>query len=190
MLAKQINHRTATSNDVLDLANIAEIGSFMSRVFSSQGEARRPQDQHIEHQPDIKPALDTDFEDLDTLLNRASKALEFLAARCAIMEQEASDKDERIAEHEQAAKQWQQFAVKLQAQTASDQNTIADLMARSDAADARIASLEADVSEAHERSATAYAKSTKLQSQVVAAFGRKSPVHSVLQTITFQEAAE
>lgn len=190
MTASSTIQRTAKPDDVLDLANLSEVGAFMSRVFS-------PHD--IQRSSDVRAAIAesreeetaaSEADDFDALLAKASKAIEFLAARCSIMEQEAADKDELLAEHEQAAKQWQQFAVKLQAQTANDQNTIAELTARSDAAEARIVSLEAAATKARERSAAADARSTKLQSQVVAAFGRKSPVHTVLQAITFQEAAE
>ncbi len=190
MIASSTIQRTAKPDEVLDLANFSEVGAFMSRVFS-------PND--TQHTLDIRAAKAVDreeaiamseTEDFDALLTTASKAIEFLAARCAIMEQEAAEKDEVLGEHEQAAKQWQQFALKLQVQTANDQNTIADLTTRCDAAEGRVVSLEAAATQARERSAVAEARSTKLQSQVVAAFGRKSPVHPVLQAITLQEAAE
>lgn len=176
---------TSERDDIIDLANLTEVGKFMSRVFDKpEGSSRVAVASVDERDPGLE------LDQVETLLNKACNAIEVLAARCAIMEQELAERDEHVAEHEQAAKQWQVFAVKLQAQTANDQNTIADLTARCDASEARVTSLEAAAVEAQQRCATADAKSIKLQRQVVAAFGRKSPVHSVLQAITLQEAAE
>ncbi len=104
--------------------------------------------------------------------------------------QELAEKDPLIADHEPAIEHWRQFAMKLQVQTSTDQDTISELAARCETAQTRVISLEASAAKASERSAAAHAASTKLPSQVVAAFGRNSPVHSVLQSITLQEAAE
>lgn len=190
MIESSAVQRAPQRDDVLDLAAMAEVGAFMSRVFSPIEDTLHCSDRRTDQRRGDIQAPAADPDQVDVLLGKASKAIEILAARCEILEQEATEKDELVAEHERSAKQWQQFAVKLQAQTANDQNTIAELTTRSDAANARIAALEAATDEARERSAAADANTNKLRSQVVTAFGRKSPVHSVLQAIDMQEAAE
>lgn len=190
MIASSTIQRASEANDVLDLADLSEVGVFMNRVFAPVEDTRSPVDHRGNEGPHDDKALILEGDQVDVLLSKASKAIEFLAARCAILEQELADKEDLATEHEQAAKQWKHFAVKLQAQTADDQNTIAEITARCDAAEVSVASLEAAAAEARHRSAAADARSTKLRSQVIAAFGGKSPVHSVLQAITLQEAAE
>jgi vacuolar-type H+-ATPase subunit I/STV1 len=183
-------HRREEREDTLDLVELGEVGAFMSHVFKRPREQQlsSPGPEDAECPADLTQTSEADT--VDQLIGKASKAIEFLAARCAILEQELAEKSELVAEHERSMNHWQQFAMKLQVQTSTDQDRIAELVARSDAAEARIGSLQAAAAEAGERSAAAHAESAKLHSQVIAAFGRTSAVHSVLQTIPFQDAAE
>lgn len=179
-----VEDRTTSGHDVLDLA---EIGTFMNMVFPDKQEKRdreRPQVQIRASQPDV------DLDLAETLIARASKAIEVLAARCEIMEHDLADAAERIAEHEEAAAQWRNVTIALQTQAASDQETIEELRARAESAETRARSLEAAGIEADRRLALADARSSRLRGQVITAFGRQSPIHSVLQAVTLQEAAE
>ena len=192
MIAHKLIQDTANLHGEIDLVRFAEVGAFMSHVFNSRNdqEPRPTSDLSGEELTSPDQSSATKPDQVDVLLAKASKAIEFLAARVSILEQSLTDKTELAAEHEQTAHQWQTIAIKLKAQAASDQDMMADLLAQAANGEARITMLEAAASEAGELSAAAQAQSTRLHNQVVAAFGRKSPVYSVLQAIPFQEAAE
>ena len=172
--------------DVLDLAHLAEIGTFMDRVF------------HPRERPEVAPpaavaALEGpsgEPEGFDGLLHKASRAIEILATRCEILEHDLAEAGERAAEHEQTSERWKSIAVELRTQASFHRKEIDELKARSELVEAQVLLLEAATMEVRERVAAADARSTRLQGQVVAAFGRKSPIHSVLQSITLREAAE
>jgi vacuolar-type H+-ATPase subunit I/STV1 len=175
---------------VLDLANLAEVGEFMNRVFSKPEAQDRFPVQSANLQRHLEEAVEPECAEVDMLLSKAAKAIEFLSSRCQILEHELSDRAEQLVEHERASTQWMQFSTRLQAQAAADQNRLAELAARAEAAEARVMALESDASEANERSVAADARSTVLHGKVLAAFGRKSSIHSVLQAVSLQEAAE
>jgi hypothetical protein len=179
--------------DVLDLAHLAEIGTFMDRVFSPrQGERAEPAAAAVAAA--LEPArLDGpsgETEGFDVLLLKASRAIEILATRCEILEHDLAEAGERAAEHEQTSERWKTIAVELRSQASFHRKEIDELKARSELVEAQVLLLEAATKEARDRVAVADARSTRLQGQVVAAFGRKSPIHSVLQSIVLQEAAE
>ena len=178
-------------SDVLDLAHLAEIGTFMDRVFTPRSADDRPESRP---QPEATPArLESqqgEPEGVDVLLSKASKAIEILAARCEILEHDLAEAGARADEHEETGERWKSIAVELRSQVAFQHREVDDLKARAELAEARVLVLEAATTDARDRVAAADARSTRLQGQVVAAFGRKSPIYSLLQSIALQEAAE
>ena len=172
--------------DVIDLAHLAEIGTFMDKVFQPRSEDR-PQG---EAPPARIEGQQGEPEGVDTLLFKASKAIETLATRCEILEHDLAEADARAAEQEQTGERWKSIAVELRSQLSVQRKEMDDMKGRSELAEARILVLEAAAADARERVAAADARSTRLQGQVVAAFGRKSPIYPLLQSIAFQEAAE
>lgn len=177
-------------SDVLDLAQLAEIGSFKDRASGSRhGDAPegRPQ---VEALPARFEGSPSEGEGVDLLLCKAAKAIEILATRCEILEHDLAESHARADEHEQTGERWKSIAVELRSQLSFQRKQIDELKARADLAEARVQVLEAGVVDARDRVAAADARSTKLQGQVVAAFGRKSPIYSLLQSIALQDAAE
>ncbi len=173
-------------SDVLDLAHLAEIGSFVERSPASRPSAP-PQAETPAARAESHPA---EAEGVDSLLVKASKAIEILATRCEILEHDLAEANARADEHEQTGDRWKSIAVELRSQLAFQRKQLDELKGRSELAEARVLVLEAGAVDAQDRMAAADARSTKLQGQVLAAFGRKSPIYSLLQSITLQDAAE
>ena len=178
--------RDRLSGDVLDLAHLAEIGSFVDRSPASRASAL-PEAETLAARVESPPA---EAEGIDSLLVKASKAIETLATRCEILEHDLAEAHARSDEHEQTGDRWRSIAVELRSQLSLQRKQLDELKGRSELAAARILVLEAGAIDAQDRVAAADARSTKLQHQVLAAFGRKSPIHSLLQSITLQDAAE
>lgn len=177
--------RDTRDNAMLDLAHLAEIGTFMDRVFHKAPEARQEVEAAAESAP--APAEEWDEDGVDVLLWKASKAIEILATRCEILEHDLAEAVQRAVETEQSGERWKAIAVELRVQAAFDRKALDEWKARSEQAESRMSVLDA---EARQRVTAADARSTKLRGQVVAAFGQRSPIHAVLQSITLQEAAE
>lgn len=178
--------RDQRRGDVLDLAHLAEIGTFMDRVFSPRPD-ERPE---VAPPPGRVDSAQGETDGVDVLLVKAAKAIEILATRCEILEHDLAEEGERAAESEQTGERWKTIAVELRSQATFHRKEIEELKGRSELAEARILVLESTATEARERVSAADARATRLQGQVVAAFGRRSPIHSVLQSIALQDAAE
>ena len=181
------SERDTRNTSMVDLAQLAEIGTFMDRVFHSRAETCQDNETAAE---DASVADDTtEWEDdgVDVLLWKASRAIEILATRCEIVEHDLAEALQRVVEGEQSGERWKSIAVELRVQAAFDRKAVDEWRARAEQAESRMAGLE---TEARQRVTAADARSTKLRGQVVAAFGQRSPIHAVLQSITLQEAAE
>ncbi len=87
MVSHKFIHDTAVPGCVGDLARFAEVGKFMNHVFSTSEDQRRlpvdAQDDFLPHDGDVPVS---EMEHVDVLLGKASKAIEFLAARCEILD--------------------------------------------------------------------------------------------------------
>jgi hypothetical protein len=181
------SERATRDTSMLDLAHLAEIGTFMDRVFHKAPEARQEVEAAAESAPVPAETAEWDEDGVDVLLWKASKAIEILATRCEILEHDLAEAVQRAVETEQSGERWKAIAVELRVQAAFDRKALDEWKARSEQAESRMSVLDA---EARQRVTAADARSTKLRGQVVAAFGQRSPIHAVLQSITLQEAAE
>ena len=179
--------RDTRNTGLIDLAHLAEIGTFMDRVFHNRAETCQGSEAVAgEASAQAEPAEGED-DGVDVLLWKASKAIEILATRSEIVEHDLAEALQRAVEGEQSSEQWKSIAVELRVQAAFDRKAVDEWKARAEQAEARMAGLE---TEARQRVTAADARSSKLRGQVVAAFGQKSSIHAVLQSITLQEAAE
>ena len=181
------SERATRDSSMLDLAHLAEIGTFMDRVFHKGPDARREAEAANEGASAPAETAEWDEDGVDLLLWKASKAIEMLATRCEIVEHDLAEAVQRAVESEQSGERWKAIAVELRVQAAFDRKAVDEWKVRSEQAESRMSVLEA---EARQRVTAADARSTKLRGQVVAAFGQRSPIHAVLQSITLQEAAE
>lgn len=181
-----IDHETGSDMGGLDLAESTTIESFMLKVFP------RPSREQSEPSPVGVRDPRTNGEDgvVDTLLEQASRAIEVLAARCGMLESELENT--RASNVEQAAtiESWRKLASNLKNQATVGEQKLLAVTARCEAAEARVVSFEQASKQATERALIAEKRSMKLDDKVIAAFGKGSRVHSVLQATTFQEAAE
>ena len=177
--------RDIRNTGMVDLAQLAEIGTFMDRVFHTRAEPR--QDGEVAAGDAARQAEQEEDDGVDVLLWKASKAIEVLATRCEIVEHDLAEALQRVVESEQSGERWKAIAVELRVQAAFDRKAVDEWKARAEQVESRMAGLE---TEARHRVTAADARSTKLRGQVVAAFGQRSPIHAVLQSITLQDAAE
>ncbi len=196
MKADSVVAREYRESNVLDLAHLAEVGAFMEKVFSRpepRPEAAEPVATSAELSEVEQVVAEAEMEDedrTDVLLAKASRAIETLAARCEIVAYECAEAIQRAAEQEHATERWKAIALELRTQAAFNLAAVEEWKVLLHKAESRILSLEAAAEEARQRVAVADARSTHLHGQVVAAFGCRSSIHSVLQSITLQEAAE
>jgi hypothetical protein len=179
--------RDTRNTSMVDLAQLAEIGTFMDRVFHGRAGPRQDGDAAAEDASALDDTTECEDDGVDVLLWKASKAIEILATRCEIVEHDLAEALLRAGESEQSGERWKSIAVELRVQAAFDRKAVDEWKARAEQAESRMAGLE---TEARQRVTAADARSTKLRGQVVAAFGHRSPIHAVLQSITLQEAAE
>lgn len=142
-----------------------------------------------------------DFDTAFELLGRASQAFDLLISRCQILDHDLDDANERLrvqaVEKDETIEQWKRLASGLKAQAQAAKRDASALRGRCETAEARATAAERKLetlrhvsNEVAERAAAADTISTKLHDRVVAAFGRGSRAHPVLEAIATQFAAE
>lgn len=170
--------------DVLDLAEYGSVETFMKKVFSK------------ETPPEISSAtasasLQIDAHDRTaSLIERASKSIEFLAARCAILEQELEQGKADLEEQTSNIEALKDMLIELRARNAAADNELKAVTTRCQAAESRVVDLERAQKLATLRVSNAENVSNKLHQQVEAAFGQGSTTWSLMDSVDLRQAAE
>lgn len=174
--------RSNNQTDVLDLAEYSNVEGFMHKIFYKDKSS----------DPRLASTFATllEIDETTNLIESASQAISALSSRCEILEaelmQEKSDRSEQESHIEGLRKMVLEFRAKHSAMEADTKA----LTHRCQAAEARVAELEQAQKVATLRATKAENLSNKLQQQVEAAFGRGSPIRSVMESVKLQQAAE
>ena len=180
-----IDHRTATELRAFGHEDHASVEEFMQKIFRKDGPVSFPE-----------PGLpDAGLEDakLDLtaeLIERASETIQFLASRCEILETELRQSLAQAGEQADFIGSLKDVVSELKRKSDALEIDLKATAVRCETAEARVVSLEEYQKAMTLRAKRAEGLSGKLQQQVEAAFGAGSPIGTVMQAVSMQQAAE
>ena len=183
-----IDQRAATELRAFGHEDHASVEEFMQKIFRKDPALTAPSS--LAH-----AAPDAGFEDakLDVtagLIERASETIQFLASRCEILETELRQSLVQAAEQADFIASLKEVVSELKRTSDTLEVDLKATSVRCETAEARVVSLEEYQKAVTLRAKRAEGLSGKLQQQVEAAFGAGSPIGTVMNAVSIQQAAE
>ncbi len=188
--AAEIENKPAAAPAVSDFDACASVEEFMQKVFRKDAAKENcPVATSASGSPS-ETSLELASDTVGSLIERAAKTIEFLSARCEILDTELKQARDQIKEQTTMSESLATIATKLRDRAESLDRDLTSALTRCETAEARIVSLEQ-----YQKTTTARAKraegiSDQLQRQVEAAFGAASPISSIMNAAVLQQAAE
>ena len=184
-----IDQRAATELRAFGHEDHASVEEFMQKIFRKDPAPTAPSSLADAGLPDAG------FEDakLDVtagLIERASETIQFLASRCEILETELRQSLAQAAEQADFIASLKDVVSELKRTSDTLEVDLKATTVRCEAAEARVVSLEEYQKAVTLRAKRAEGLSGKLQQQVEAAFGAGSPIGTVMNAVSIQQAAE
>ncbi len=176
-----------SSNDVslVDIDGPTSVQDFMDKVFRKDAGLGAPKP--IQATDDL---AESELNATSALIERASQTIDVLASRCSLLESDLRQSHSAMAEQNALIETLKTFSTEMKRKVDGLEGNLRSALARCEAAETRVLSLEDQERTVALRAQRAETISSKLQQQVELAFGVGSPIRSVMNSVSLQQAAE